>query len=1022
MTWTEILLPAGIAAGALMQAAGVGLLIRRWTGYPSMLNDSRRVSRFFLLAGPLGCCINASIGTCLLVFTGKVASDGFVLNWVTWWVGDTLGGLIFTPLMLIAFGQPRAVWSPRWLTVALPLVLCFALAISIFIRVRAGDTLRKRTEFINLVDAATHSIESSLQDFTVIIAAMKGLFLATGEVGCAEAKTFTDILLEHKGGLQALEWALWVSQNGRKPFEQGHLPCDGDGSGITEKNAQGLIIPAGDRDNYLPVVFIDPLAPNRLALGFDLYSERLRSETILRARDTGSLAVTPPITLVQEPANKLSVLMVAPIYRQGGDTETVESRREHFTGIVLGVLRIDGLVNTALGKLGSQRYFLRLRIDDADTQANDGLLYNEDGFTPDGTLFQQRQIEIGGRVWRLSVSGNASDFGHGWFTWFVLAGGMLFCGVLGGFLLLLTGKTMSMESLIAERTDDLANTNKRLREEADERARTEIALRESESRFRTLANAAPVLIWLAGVDKLCHWFNQVWLDFTGRTMEQETGNGWTEGVHPDDYERCLDCYVSHFDRRDPFCMEYRLRRHDGEYRWLVDTGAPLVDGNGTFVGYIGSCIDVTERKANERAIQNLNRSYQDLLAAASEVAIISTDSQGMITLFNRGAERMLGYAAIEVVGSRTPAMFHLPGEIEARGLKLSEEFGFPVSGFGVLTAIPDIRGQEVREWTYVCKEGLCIWVSLVVTQIKSEEGEAIGYLGIAQNISERRAAEQALQRAKLAADKANQAKSEFLANMSHEIRTPMNGVLGMIELLNGTSLGSEQRELVETASYSAHALMEIINDILDFSKIEAGKLHLDGVDFNVSDLCENVCSLLAVTAQSKGLEFNCFIQPNMHAEVRGDATRLRQVLVNLIGNAIKFTLAGEVSVEAKCVAEGERDILISFSVKDSGIGMRAEELNRLFMPFEQAEHGTTRRFGGTGLGLSISESLVELMGGEIEVESEPNVGSTFRFTVKLETAPSHLRHPETLNMTGHQVLIVDDNNTNLGILGSFLNS
>ena len=282
----------------------------------------------------------------------------------------------------------------------------------------------------------------------------------------------------------------------------------------------------------------------------------------------------------------------------------------------------------------------------------------------------------------------------------------------------------------------------------------------------------------------------------------------------------------------------------------------------------------------------------------------------------------------------------------------------------------------MREWTYVCKEGLCIWVSLVVTQIKSEEGEAIGYLGIAQNISERRAAEQALQRAKLAADKANQAKSEFLANMSHEIRTPMNGVLGMIELLNGTSLGSEQRELVETASYSAHALMEIINDILDFSKIEAGKLHLDGVDFNVSDLCENVCSLLAVTAQSKGLEFNCFIQPNMLAEVRGDATRLRQVLVNLIGNAIKFTLAGEVSVEAKCVAEGERDILISFSVKDSGIGMRAEELNRLFMPFEQAEHGTTRRFGGTGLGLSISKSLVELMGGEIEVESEPNVGST----------------------------------------------
>ena len=1143
LTLTDVLLTSGIALGAVGQAALIAFLICRWAGYPSYFNQPKHIARFLILTGPVGCCLNATLGNAFLIVSGISTLSGLTINWLTWWVGDTMGALIFTPLMLIAFGQPRTAWRPRWLTVALPLVLCFALAIGIFIRVRATDQERKGNEFIGLVNVAVNSIESGLQDFSVIIFAMKGLYNASGFTDCDELKSFTDILLEHKNGFQALELAKIVPQDKRKSFEQEASLCDGSESGIKEINSGGTLVPAGEREAYLPVVFIDPIETNRPALGFDLYSERLRRETIQKARETGHLTVTPALRLVQERENQLSVLMVAPLYRQGSDALSPEGRKANFTGSVLGILHINGAVTHWLEKLGGQRKLLHLHIQENNPSGNGAVLFADNGYTPEGKLFQQREITIGERTWQVSISGDLSDFGHGWFTWFVLAAGMLFNGVLGGFLLLLTGKTMSMESLIAERTLDLANTNKRLREEIGERSRTETALRESESRFRTLANAAPVLIWLAGTDKLCHWFNQVWLDFTGRTMAQEMGNGWAEGVHPDDFERCLDYYCSHFDRREAFSMEYRLRRHDGEYRWILDTGAPLVDGNGDFAGYIGSCIDVTERKrieqetarlalvaeksttaivitdpqgyiewanpaftlltgydlneviglkpgnflqgpetdpnkieymrdriarklgfdieilnyakigqpywvhlkvdpvfdsqgcltnfigvqtdiseriANEKAIQKLNRSYQYLLAAASEVSIIATDTNGLITLFNRGAERMLGYTAAELIGRKTPAMFHLATEIESRGQELSAELGHPVTGFQVFTAIPDIRGQEVGEWTYVCKDGLSIWVSLVVTQIKSEEGIATGYLGIAQNITERKAAELATHRAKLAADKANQAKSEFLANMSHEIRTPMNGILGMIELLRGTDLTPNQRELADTASYSASALMEIINDILDFSKIEAGKFRLDCIDFDVSELCENVSSLLAVTAQAKGLEFNCFVQPDMHSEVRGDPTRLRQVLVNLIGNAIKFTLAGEVFVEATALAQDELSIQILFNVRDTGIGMKAEEVNRLFMPFEQAEHGSTRRFGGTGLGLSISKSLVEMMGGEISVESTPNLGSSFKFTVKLEKIRMHIEHPKKMNLAGRYVLVADDNRTNLAILGNFL--
>ena len=422
----------------------------------------------------------------------------------------------------------------------------------------------------------------------------------------------------------------------------------------------------------------------------------------------------------------------------------------------------------------------------------------------------------------------------------------------------------------------------------------------------------------------------------------------------------------------------------------------------------------------------LEERYRDLFENASDM-VYTHDLAGNLTSLNRAGERITGYHRDDVL------KLNLAQIVAPEHLDLARQIIHCDRAEGSATTY---------ELEIVTRDGRRVSVEVSARTIH-REGKPEGVQCNARDITERKRAEAEMKKAKEAAEAASRAKSEFLANMSHEIRTPMNGIIGMAQLLLDTPVNPEQREYLGMVGASANSLMAIINDILDFSKIEAGKVELENVEFSLRECVAEIVKGLSFQARQKGLKLKCLFEPKVPELLVGDPVRLRQVLVNLIGNAIKFTEQGEVAVRVGAELQTAREALLCFSVQDTGIGIPLEKQGVIFEPFRQADGSTTRSFGGTGLGLTISSKLVEMLGGRVWVESALGKGSTFQFTVRFGIAKPSLKAAEVVRRSyatlpsgsrmpsephgslsgsspGLRILVAEDNPTNQKVITRIL--
>lgn len=882
----------------------------------------------------------------------------------------------------------------------------------------AGKVVNEHAEqrFALETDHLQSEIVDRIAAYDQVLRSGVGLFTASAEVSRQSWHEFVSTLDldERFPGMQGMGFSLRVP-----PEELDTHVADVRAEGFSDYE----ITPAGAREIYTSIVYLEPFdRRNRRAFGYDMFSEPIRRAAMETARDSGSSALSGKVELVQETDDdkQAGFLLYHPVYTTTDVPATAAERRSALLGYVYSAFRADDLIH-GIGK--NQFSTVNFRIYDGNSRDRATLLY--DGNTaPDAGASANRtplyaatsSIRIAGRTWTLDFHSTPAFEGihDRMLPHSIGVAGLL----LSALLCVIAAMLVTMRSRIDARTAQLQN--------------------QEMFNSRLLENLADGVV-ACDADGQLTLFNKTARDWHGmdpRSIPQEEWAKYYDLCHGDGVtplevdEIPLLRALRGEQLRD---VEMSIVVKGAEPRFLLASGGPLQDRSGRCLGAVAVMRDMSERKRAEEDMAGQRRFLRQVIDLSPHF-IFAKDCDGRFVLANEALAAAYGSTVDDLIGRHESELNPKANVADHSG---TEEQAVLKTG----------RERIVPEENFTDSSGTTRWLHTVRRPIMSIDGNAELVLGISTDITERKrsavevlalnanleqrvvkrtnklqAANEELEIAKADAEQANLAKSTFLAAMSHEIRTPMNGVIGMVEVLAQSRLDSEQKEAVKTVQDSAFVLLGLIDDILDFSKIEAGRLELEHRPVALDELVDTTCNSLSRMADHKGVDLTVYIDPQSPHEVLSDATRLRQVLYNLVGNAIKFSggrpeVRGRVSVRVAVPEAAPGNI--AFVVEDNGIGIAPETLEHLFDSFRQAETSTTRRYGGSGLGLAICKRLVDLMGGEIDVATEPDAGSTFTVTLPVE-AVSDSTSRCLPDLAGVECVVVPDQFASTDDLRAFL--
>lgn len=527
------------------------------------------------------------------------------------------------------------------------------------------------------------------------------------------------------------------------------------------------------------------------------------------------------------------------------------------------------------------------------------------------------------------------------------------------------------------------------------RKQAESQLRESEARFRLMADAAPVLIWVSDAKKRGIYFNQRWLEFTGRSLEDELGEGWLANIHPEDRERAVAICGEAFQRREPFQMEFRMRRADGEYRWILNHGVPRFTEQGELTGYVGTCTDLTERREAEKALQENEQRLQAVLEILP-LPLYIADAKGRLELTNLAADALWGQARLSESLETYSDDYHALWPHTGKRVESHE--------WGMARALAQGEHVTAEEMELLCPNGQRRMILNYARPIRNAEGQIAGGVAVNVDITDLKRAEEKLR-------EADRRKDEFLATLAHELRNPLAPIRTGLELLKTLKDNpAELEDIRSTMERQTDQLIRLVNDLLDISRITQGKFEIRKRRVNLADVLQSALEASLPFVEEAGHTLTANL-PDQPIHLDADSHRLTQVFSNLLSNAAKYTPeGGRIWLSVACQKD---EVLVS--VKDNGVGIPAEKQESIFEMFAQIEHPIEKLYTGLGIGLTLAKSLVDMHEGTIEVSSDgPSQGSEFRvrLPILIEQPPAEQTLVSSKAESGgnkQRVLVVDDN-------------